>query len=61
MSGIELTTSGNKIAWDIADYLDSLQSSLDNESDKSHHSKAKAKSKVKSGHKATPERPRDES
>jgi F-type H+-transporting ATPase subunit b len=43
VSGIELTTNGQKVAWSIADYLSSLEKGV------SELLKTKAKSKAKSG------------
>ncbi|WP_292387676.1 F0F1 ATP synthase subunit B [Methanosarcina sp. UBA5] len=47
VSGIELTTDGQKVAWSIADYLSSLQKSIDNLLKEKNTSKAKTKSQTK--------------
>jgi len=60
ISGIELTTNGQKVAWSIADYLTSLEKGVDEllkEKDKpvaKAEPKPEAKAKVKSNVKAKP-------
>jgi F-type H+-transporting ATPase subunit b len=47
VSGIELTTDGQKVAWSIADYLTSLQKSLDKLLNEQSKSKAKTEPQTK--------------
>jgi F-type H+-transporting ATPase subunit b len=47
VSGIELTTDGQKVAWSIADYLSSLQKSIDDLIKEKTASKARAEPQTK--------------
>ena len=53
ISGIELTTNGQKVAWSIADYLTSLEKGVDELLKEKDHSAAKAEPKP--GAKAEPQ------
>lgn len=48
VSGIELTSDGQKVAWSIADYLTSLQKSIDELLEEQSKSKAKTEPQTKS-------------
>jgi F-type H+-transporting ATPase subunit b len=61
VSGIELTTNGQKVAWSIADYLASLEKSVDellkqkNEAAAKHEVKPQAKAETEPQEKAEPQ------
>ena len=54
ISGIELTTNGQKVAWSIADYLASLENSVGELLEKRSEPEAKAGSRPESGPAASP-------
>ena len=54
ISGIELTTDGQKVAWSIADYLASLENSVGELLEKRAGPEAKAGSRLESGPAASP-------
>ena len=55
ISGIELTTNGQKVAWSIADYLDSLGQGVDELLRKNDEAAAKAEPKVEAKTESKPE------
>ena len=54
ISGIELTTDGQKVAWSIADYLASLENSVGELLEKRSEPETKAGSRPESGPAASP-------
>jgi F-type H+-transporting ATPase subunit b len=54
ISGIELTTNGQKVAWSIADYLESLEKGIGELLKEKDNAEAKAKAQPKSETKAEP-------
>jgi F-type H+-transporting ATPase subunit b len=53
ISGIELTTNGQKLSWSIADYLTSLSKGVDDLLEQQDQPKTKPKPKTKKKAKAT--------
>ena len=54
ISGIELTTNGQKLAWSIADYLASLENSIGELLERRSEPETKAGSRPESGPAASP-------
>ncbi len=55
VSGIELSTNGQKLAWSIADYLASLEQGVDELLKEKHKSEAKAEPRPEAGTERKPE------
>jgi len=58
VSGIELTTQGQKVAWSVADYLSSLERSIDDLVREKEESKSEPKTRSEPESKPEPERSR---